>query len=84
MPTDHPLLRRVQRLISEEIGLDESEITLGSTIVDDLGADSLDCVEIVMRCEEEFGIDIDDEEAETFVRVSDLVTYLEAVAKVKA
>jgi acyl carrier protein len=69
---------RVKKIVSEQLGADEKEITNGSSFVDDLGADSLDTVELVMAFEEEFGFEIPDEDAEKIVTVGDAVNYIEA------
>lgn len=67
---------RVRQIISDELGKDDDAITPDSHFVDDLGADSLDFVEIVMVCEETFKIEIDEDEMETFRHVRDLTRYL--------
>ena len=64
------------KIIAEHLGLDESKIQLSSNFIDDLGADSLDLVELVMAMEEEFGVEISDNDAENIVTVEDLATYL--------
>ncbi|HMY75300.1 MAG TPA: acyl carrier protein [Blastocatellia bacterium] len=64
-------------MIVDELGVDESEVTLDASFTDDLGADSLDTVELVMRFEEEFGIEIPDEGAEKISRVRDAIAYIE-------
>jgi acyl carrier protein len=68
---------KVKQILVEQLGIDEAEATPEASIVDDLGADSLDTIEIVMACEEEFGIEIPDADAEKVTRVSDIVTYVE-------
>ncbi|GAK56797.1 MAG: acyl carrier protein [Candidatus Vecturithrix sp.] len=68
---------RVKAIIADQLGVDESEITSEASFVDDLGADSLDTVELVMALEEEFGIEIPDEEAEKIATVKDAVNYIE-------
>lgn len=67
---------KVKELIAEQLGIEEEEITLESSFVDDLGADSLDIVELIMAIEEEFGIEIPDEDAEKLTTVNDAVTYV--------
>jgi acyl carrier protein len=62
----------------DQLGVDESEVTPQASFVDDLGADSLDTVELVMALEEEFGIEIPDEDAEKLLTVEDVVKYIEA------
>jgi acyl carrier protein len=67
---------RVRNIIVEQLGVDEEEVTTEAHFVDDLGADSLDTVELVMAFEEEFGIEIPDDDAEKIARVKDAVDYL--------
>ena len=67
----------------EQLGVDEDEVTQDASFVDDLGADSLDTVELVMAFEEEFSIEIPDEDAEKITRVKDAVEYIEKHAKKK-
>ena len=64
---------KVKQIIVEELGVEESEVTLNARFIDDLGADSLDTVELVMRFEEEFGIEIPDEDAEKIQAVKDAI-----------
>jgi acyl carrier protein len=71
---------RVKKIIVEQLGVEETEVTPEASITDDLGADSLDQVELVMAFETEFGIDIPDEEAEKIKTVSDAVGKIDAVA----
>jgi acyl carrier protein len=68
---------KVKKIIAEQLGVDESEITNESHFIDDLGADSLDTVELVMALEEEFGIEIPDEDAEKIQTVGDVQKYIE-------
>ena len=72
---------RVKQIIVDELGVDESEVTANARFIDDLGADSLDTVELVMRFEEEFGIEIPDEDAEKITSVRDAVDYIEKHSK---
>ena len=74
---------RVKKIIAEQLGVNEGEIKNESSFVDDLGADSLDTVELVMALEEEFGIEIPDEDAEKITRVKEAIDYIEAHAKSK-
>ena len=67
---------RVKEIIVEELGVDADKVTSEASFVDDLGADSLDTVELVMALEEEFGIDIPDEDAEKMRTVGDAVAYI--------
>jgi acyl carrier protein len=71
---------RVKKIIVEQLGVDEAEVTLEASITDDLGADSLDQVELVMAFETEFNIDIPDEEAEKIKTVGDAVSKIDATA----
>ena len=68
---------RVKAIIVDELGVDEAEVTDDASFTDDLGADSLDVVELVMRFEEEFGIEIPDEEAEKISRVRNAYDYID-------
>ena len=74
---------RVKQIIVEQLGGDEGEVTPTASFVDDLGADSLDTVELVMAFEENFGIEIPDEDAEKIATVKDAVDYIEKHAKGK-
>ena len=74
---------RVKKIVVEHLGVDESKVTEGASFIDDLGADSLDTVELVMAFEEEFGIEIPDEDAEKITRVKEAIDYIEAHAKSK-
>ena len=67
---------KVKQIIVEQLGVDESEVTPTASFIDDLGADSLDTVELVMAFEKEFDIDIPDEEAEKLRTVGDAIGYL--------
>lgn len=73
---------RVFKIVSEQLGTEESKVTVGSSFVDDLGADSLDTVELVMAFEEEFGIEIPDEDSQHIKTVGDAVEYIRQRAKV--
>ena len=72
---------KVKSIIVEQLGVDEEEVTPDASFVDDLGADSLDTVELVMAFEEEFGIEIPDEDAEKITRVKEAIEYIESHAK---
>ena len=67
---------KVKSIIVEQLGVDEEEVTPDASFVDDLGADSLDTVELVMALEEEFEIEIPDEDAEKITTVSQAITYI--------
>jgi acyl carrier protein len=71
---------KVKHIIVEQLGVDEEEVKPEATFVDDLGADSLDVVELVMALEEEFGIEISDEDAEKLVSVQHAVSYIDSHA----
>ena len=68
---------KVKSIIVEQLGVDEEEVTPDASFVDDLGADSLDTVELVMAFEEEFGCEIPDDAAETILTVGDAIKFLE-------
>ena len=70
------VFERVKKIIIEQLGVTENTITLEASFVDDLGADSLDIVELVMALEEEFDIEIPDNDAEKVVSVGDVVDYI--------
>ena len=72
---------KVKQIIVEQLGVDEGEVTPSASFVDDLGADSLDTVELVMALEEEFETEIPDEEAEKITTVQQAVDYIKAHAK---
>jgi acyl carrier protein len=72
------LMDKVKKIIVEQLGVDESEVTPGAHFIDDLGADSLDTVELILSFEEEFDISIPDEDAEKLETVGKAVEYLKA------
>jgi acyl carrier protein len=72
---------QVIKIVSTQLNAEEAKISLDSSFVDDLGADSLDQVELVMAFEEEFDIEIPDEAAEKITKVSDAVSFVEAARK---
>ena len=74
---------KVKSIIVEQLGVDEEEVTPDASFVDDLGADSLDQVELVMAFEEAFGIEVPDEDAEKMTTVKDAVEYIDKHAKAK-
>ena len=74
---------RVKQIIVEQLGVDEGEVTPSASFVDDLGADSLDTVELVMAFEEAFDIEIPDEEAEKIRTVKDAIDYINTHSKGK-
>jgi len=67
---------RVKKIISEQLGVEDDEVVSGASFVEDLGADSLDTVELVMAFEEEFDIEIQDEDAEKILTVKNAVDYI--------
>ncbi len=75
--TDGTTYDRLKKIIVEQLGVDEEEVTPQASFVEDLNADSLDLVELIMSLEEEFGMEISDEDAERIQKVSDAVEYIE-------
>ncbi|WP_104744202.1 acyl carrier protein [Helicobacter acinonychis] len=71
------LFEDIQAVITEQLNVDVAQVTLEAEFVKDLGADSLDVVELIMALEEKFGIEIPDEQAEKIVNVGDVVKYIE-------
>jgi acyl carrier protein len=69
---------KVKQIIVEQLGVDETEVTPTASFIDDLGADSLDTVELVMALEEGFGMEIPDEDAEKITTVKDAISYIES------
>ena len=69
---------RVKKIVVEHLGIDESKVIETASFIDDLGADSLDTVELVMAFEEEFGLDIPDEEAEKITTIQSAVDWIES------
>ncbi len=72
---------KIKKIIVDRLGVDESEVTMEASFVDDLGADSLDTLELVMALEEEFGIEIPDEDAEKIATVGDAIKYIQEKLK---
>lgn len=72
---------RVKAIIVDKLGVEESEVTTEASFTNDLGADSLDTVELIMEFEKEFGISIPDDQAEKISTVADAIAYIEANAK---
>ena len=70
------IFEKVKTVIVEQLGIDESSVRMESSFLDDLGADSLDIVEFIMALEEEFGLEIPDEDVEKIVNVKDVVEYI--------
>ena len=72
---------QVKKIVVEKLGVDESKVTESAAFVNDLGADSLDTVELIMEFEKEFGISIPDDKAEKIATVGDAIAYIEENAK---
>ena len=72
---------KVRGIVADQLGVEAEEVKEDSTFVDDLGADSLDIVELIMRFEDEFGVEIPDEKAEKIKTVNDIVKYIDNGAK---
>ncbi len=70
-------IEKVRQIVADQLGVDLEEVTTEASFVDDLGADSLDTVELVMALEEEFGLEIPDEDAEKISTVQDAIKYIE-------
>jgi len=74
------VFERVKKIIVEQLGVEEDEVTMEASFIDDLGADSLDIVELIMAFEEEFELEIPDEDAEKIRTVGDAVNYIQEKA----
>ena len=74
------VLSKVKKIVADHLGIDEAKVLEESSVIDDLGADSLDTVELVMAFEEEFGSEISDSEAEKILTVGDAVKFIESKA----
>ena len=77
------VVEKVRQIVSEQLGVDEAEVTPSASFVDDLGADSLDQVELVMALEEAFNLEVGDEDAEKILTVQSAIDYVEKHAKGK-
>lgn len=77
--SDKSVTEKVTDIIVEQLGVSADQVTPESKMIEDLGADSLDAVELVMAVEEEFGIEVPDDEAEKLVCVGDIINYVEKV-----
>jgi acyl carrier protein len=75
--SDKSIEEKVRGIIVEQLGVTAEQATLEASFIEDLGADSLDTVELVMAFEEEFGVEVPDEDAEKLLKVSDVVKYIE-------
>ncbi|HSG30278.1 MAG TPA: acyl carrier protein [Thermodesulfobacteriota bacterium] len=76
MAVDQELLDNVKKMVAAQLGKDEDEISPESSFIEDLGADSLDLVELIMSMEDEFGLEISDEDAESIVTVQDAINFI--------
>ncbi len=72
------VLEKIKNIVAEQLDVAESEVVLEANFVDDLGADSLDLTELIMAMEDEFGLEIDDEEAQNLRTVNDAIKYIES------
>ena len=72
------MLDKIKSIVAEQLGVDEDQVTEDASFVDDLGADSLDTVELIMAFEEEFDIEIHDEDAQKIKTVKDVMDYIES------
>ncbi len=72
------VLERIRKIIADQLGAAEEDITMETTFIEELGADSLDVVELVMAIEDEFDMEIDEDEAENISTVGDVVDYIKA------
>jgi len=79
--SDKPIDQRVKEIIVEQLGVKADQVTPEAKFIEDLGADSLDTVELVMALEEEFGIEVPDEQAEKLQSVGDVIKYVEESQK---
>jgi acyl carrier protein len=79
--SDKPIEQRVKDIIVEQLGVKPDQVVPAAKFIEDLGADSLDTVELVMALEEEFGIEVPDEQAEKLQSVGDVIKYVEESAK---
>ncbi|HRX84577.1 MAG TPA: acyl carrier protein [Phycisphaerae bacterium] len=84
MPTREEILEKVREIVSEQMGVDKGEINMQTSFVNDLNADSLDTVELVMELEDEFDMSIPDEEAEKLQTVGAAVEFIEKHIEAKA
>ena len=83
MPTEAEIEEKVSQIVSEQMGIDKSELTKETSFVDDLNADSLDTVELVMEFEDEFEMSIPDEEAEKIRTIGQAIDYIKEHSKQK-
>jgi acyl carrier protein len=76
MAQDQEILGKVREMVASQLGKSEDEITQESSFIEDLGADSLDLVELIMSMEDEFGLEISDEDAESIITVQDAINFI--------
>lgn len=76
MAQDQEILSKVKAMVASQLGKSEDEITLEASFIEDLGADSLDLVELIMSMEDEFDLEISDEDAETIITVQDAINFI--------
>jgi acyl carrier protein len=79
--TKKEVVEKVRQIVSEQLGVDEAEVTPSASLIDDLGADSLDQVELVMALEEAFHMEVGDEDAEKILTVQNAIDYVDKHAK---
>ena len=72
------MLEKIKSIVSDQLGVDEDQVTEDASFIDDLGADSLDTVELIMAFEEEFDVEIPDEDAQKIKTVKDVIEYIES------
>ncbi len=78
------VIHRVSSIVGEQLGVEEGDLVPEASLLDDLGADSLDVVELVMALEEEFGIEVPDDDVENIRTIQDIVRYVEGKAEARA
>ncbi|MGH7884258.1 MAG: acyl carrier protein [Thermodesulfobacteriota bacterium] len=76
MSKDQEVLSKVKEMVASQLGKSEDEVTPDSSFIEDLGADSLDLVELIMSMEDEFGLEISDEDAESIITVQDAINFI--------
>ena len=76
MAQDQEILGKVREMVASQLGKSEDEVTPESSFIEDLGADSLDLVELIMSMEDEFGLEISDEDAESIITVQDAISFI--------
>ena len=72
------MLEKIKSIVADQLGVDEDQVTADASFIDDLGADSLDTVELIMAFEEEFDVEIPDEDAQKIKTVKDVIEYIES------